>query len=152
MPLYFAYGSNMDSARLLARVASARPLGAARLPGFAWRCNKRGKDGTGKANLMRDERAETWGVLYDLDEEDLALLDRVEGGYDPCRVTVWQGGAAHPAVTYVSERTTSEAPAAWYLAHILAGAREHALPAAWIARLEATAHSATRSAPSKAGT
>jgi hypothetical protein len=134
---YFAYGSNMSSARLRERVRSARALGAARLDGFAWRCNKRGADGTAKANLEREAGSSVWGVLYELDRADLAVLDRAEGGYRRIGVAVdWQGERA-PAETYVSDRLCGDAPAAWYLAFLLAGAREHALPSDWVAALEA---------------
>ena len=82
MALYFAYGSNMASARLAARVPSARPVGPARLRDFAFRCNKRGADGTAKANLAPEPGAETWGVLYELDPGAFEVLDRLEGGYE----------------------------------------------------------------------
>jgi cation transport regulator ChaC len=158
MPLYFAYGSNMASARLRERAASARPLGAARLRGFAWRCNKRSVDGTAKANLVRAPDEETWGVLYELRAQELDALDRAEGGYERVLVEVWQDDRVRPAYTYVSGGAgAAAAPATWYLALVAAGAREHALPLAWIAALERAAecgvpHStATRSTPSNAG-
>jgi len=140
MALYFAYGSNMASARLLARVPSARALGAARLADFAWRCNKRGADGTAKANLERAAGAETWGALYELDAAAFEELDRVEGGYERVAVEVEHAGVARRAHTYVSDRRSDgEGPASWYLALVVAGAREHALPEAWIASIEALA-------------
>jgi len=140
MALYFAYGSNMASARLAARVPSARAIGAARLPGFAWRCNKRGADGTAKANLERAAAAETWGVLYELEGEAFDVLDRLEGGYERIAVEVEHAGATRRAHTYASSlRSDDDAPAAWYLGLVVAGAREHALPDEWIATLEAAA-------------
>ena len=140
MPLYFAYGSNMASARLTARVPSARPLGIARLADFAWRCNKHGADGTAKANLVRESGAETWGVLYEMDTTGLDVLDRVEGGYERVVVQVEQGNRELRAHTYVSDRLLeSEPPASWYLGLVVSGAREHALPAEWIASLEGLA-------------
>jgi uncharacterized protein (TIGR00369 family) len=137
MALYFAYGSNMASARLGTRVPSARPLGAARLADFAWRCNKRGADGTAKANLIREAGAETWGVLYELDAGALEVLDRVEGGYQRVAVTVIRDDQSLRAHTYVSDRfAEDESPASWYVGLVVSGAREHALPAEWIASLE----------------
>jgi uncharacterized protein (TIGR00369 family) len=137
MALYFAYGSNMATARLGARVPTARAIGVARLADFAWRCNKRGADGTAKANLVREAGAETWGVLYELDAAAFDVLDRVEGGYERIVVTVAYDTGPRRAHTYVSERLVDgEAPAPWYLALVVSGAREHALPPAWIASLE----------------
>lgn len=136
MAHYFAYGSNMSSARLRARVASARPLGAARLADFAWRCNKRGADGTPKANLVATPGAETWGVLYEIDAAALDDLDRLEGGYQRIPVSVSCGGQSRRAYSYASDRLLDgEAPASWYVGLVLAGAREHALPEPWIAML-----------------
>jgi len=140
MPLYFAYGSNMATARLAARVPSARALGVARLADFAWRCNKHGADGTAKANLVREAGAETWGVLYDVDASGLAELDRVEGGYERITVAVEHGDREVRAYTYVSDRLMeSDPPAGWYLGLVVAGAREHELPREWIASLERVA-------------
>lgn len=148
MALYFAYGSNMASARLGARVPSARAIGAARLAGFAWRCNKRGVDGTAKANLERSAGAETWGVLYELEGEAFDVLDRLEGGYERIAVEVECTGERLRAHTYASSLSSEDdAPAAWYLGLVVAGAREHALPDAWIATLEAAA----RPDPAEAG-
>jgi uncharacterized protein (TIGR00369 family) len=138
MALYFAYGSNLSSKRLGARVPSARALGAARLAGFAWRCNKRGADGSAKANLVPDPGAEVWGVLFEIDAASLPELDRAEGGYARVVVTVDHDGAAREAYSYVSDRIADGTPPAdWYATIVLDGAREHALPAAWIATLEA---------------
>jgi uncharacterized protein (TIGR00369 family) len=142
MALYIAYGSNMASARLGARVPSARPLGAARLADWAWRCNKHGADGTAKANLVRQDGAETWGVLYELDAGALEVLDRHEGGYERVAVHVAHGDRLLRAHTYVSERLIeSAAPASWYLGLVVSGAREHGLPPEWIVAIEAAAMS-----------
>jgi uncharacterized protein (TIGR00369 family) len=138
--LYFAYGSNMATARLRARAVSARSLGAARLEGFSWRCNKYSLDGTAKANLGREDADETWGVLYEIEGTDLEALDRSEGGYERIAVVVRLGdGAPREAYTYVSQRLCEPdvVPADWYLALVVAGAREHALPEDWVRSIEA---------------
>jgi gamma-glutamylcyclotransferase (GGCT)/AIG2-like uncharacterized protein YtfP len=133
---YFAYGSNMSSRRLQERVGSARALGPARLAGMAWRCNKRGADGTAKANLVAEAGAETWGVLFEFEPAAWALLDRAEGGYRriPVRVET-RAGEWIEAETYVSDRLVDVPPAPDYARWILEGAREHGLPAAWIVAL-----------------
>ena len=79
--LYYAYGSNMSTRRLLSRVPDARTLGRARLAGMRLVCNKPGRDGSGKANLVEDAGAHVWGVLYDIHVDHWALLDRHEPGY-----------------------------------------------------------------------
>jgi gamma-glutamylcyclotransferase len=136
--LYFAYGSNMASARLQERAPSARPLGPALLPGYAWRCNKRGADGTAKANLVAMPGAETWGVLYEVHARDWDAIDRAEGGYERIPVEVLRDGVRGPAQTYISDRIAEDwSPARWYLGLVAAGAREHALPDAWLAAITA---------------
>lgn len=130
----------MTTARLRARAVSARPLGAARLAGFAWRCNKHSLDGTAKANLARASGSETWGVLFEVASADLAALDRSEGGYERIAVRVRLGDAGeHEAYTYVSERICEPdvVPADWYLGLVVAGAREHGLPDDWVRSVEA---------------
>jgi gamma-glutamylcyclotransferase (GGCT)/AIG2-like uncharacterized protein YtfP len=136
VPPYFAYGSNLSSERLRERVRSVRAIGVARLDGYAWRSDKRGADGTAKANLAVDASACVWGTLYELDPADLEALDRFEGGYRRVRVVVDCEGAPTVAETYLSGRRCAEAPQAAYLALVLAGAREHDLPANWIAALQ----------------
>ena len=50
--VYFAYGSNMSTARLRGRVPSCKPLGVATLPGHALRFHKRSADKSGKCNAF----------------------------------------------------------------------------------------------------
>ena len=138
-PLYFAYGSNLLSARLRERVPSCAVRGAARLSGWRLTTDKRGRDGTGKANLRRDPAAVVWGVVWAIDAAEWPQLDRFEGGYARIEVEVETPLGARLAVaTYVSDRLTDVPvldPA--YKRAIVDGAREHGLPAAWIAGLEA---------------
>jgi hypothetical protein len=135
---YFAYGSNMALSRMLARAPSARPEGAARLPGFRLCCDKLGADGSGKANLREDAAAFVWGALYAVDPGDLERLDRHETGYERVTVEVGWRDARVAAHTYRSARTTPDpVPFAWYKRLVIDGAREHGLPADWILALEA---------------
>ena len=137
--LYFAYGSNLCVARLRERIATSEPKGAARLPGHRLVCNKPGHDGSGKANLVVDPDHHVWGALYLMEPGQLDLLDRFEGGYErtPVRVEGCKG-AFHDALTYRSDPGMEEMiPFDWYRGLILDGARQHDLPAAWLARLEA---------------
>ncbi len=50
--LYFACGSNLHPLRLSLRVPAARFQGALALTGYQLRFNKRGRDGSGKGNLL----------------------------------------------------------------------------------------------------
>jgi gamma-glutamylcyclotransferase len=137
--LYFAYGSNLCSARLRARLEDVRSVGPARLDDHRLALDKRGHDGSAKANVVPHTGETVWGVLYTLARAHLPALDRFEGGYRRVAVRVErQEGGLVDAVTYRSDRRVEGwLPFDWYHAHLLRGAREHGLPADWIARLEA---------------
>ena len=136
---YFAYGSNLLMSRMQGRVPSARACGPARLRAHRLTTDKRGRDGTGKANLRHAPGQFVWGVLWSLDSEDWARLDAAEGDYR--RIAVCVENAAGERVqtqTYRSDRLTEDpalAPA--YKRCIVDGAREHDLPEAWVRLLEA---------------
>jgi gamma-glutamylcyclotransferase len=141
--LYFAYGSNLCAERLRGRVASAETLGPAILPGRRLTMDKRGRDGSGKANVVPDGRGEVWGVVYSLHAADWSALDAYEAGYARVGVEVRTRLATQAeerllAWTYVAEqRTEDPVPFDWYKRLIVEGARAHGLPEAWLARLEA---------------
>ena len=134
--LYFAYGSNLSTARMRARVASARSRGAARLPGFRLTLDKRSRDGSGKANLRPDPDQAVFGVLYALASIHWPDLDACEPGYRRVPVRVELRGRQVEAFTYLS-RDWTPSPVAydWYKALIVDGAAEHGLPRAWRQRL-----------------
>ncbi len=139
MQIYYAYGSNMNSTRLVERVPGARILGPARLDSWQLRCTKPGADGSGKANLIEDPKAVTWGVLYALGSDDWTRLDAFEPGYERTEHAVLDAsGRAVRAQLYLWTQTTEElAMAGWYRDLLLAGAREHGLPDDYVAMLEA---------------
>ena len=65
--VYFAYGSNMLTARLRERTPSATPIGIGRLTGHVLSWDKRSRaDGSGKcdAEATGHERDVIWGVLF----------------------------------------------------------------------------------------
>ena len=85
MEVYFAYGSNMSSNRLRARVPEARTIGRAHLNGWRLAFNKPGRDGTGKANLVASAHSTSWGALYEIPSEAWEQLDSFEPGYERAR-------------------------------------------------------------------
>ena len=137
--LYFAYGSNLKWSRMRERVPSARMEAVAFLEHHRLACNKQGRDGSAKANLVRAPGDRVWGVVYRIDKADLALLDQFEAGYQRIEVEVGTtAGGAHRASTYRSDRIAGDpTPLDWYRGLILEGAREHGLPEEYLAVLEA---------------
>jgi gamma-glutamylcyclotransferase (GGCT)/AIG2-like uncharacterized protein YtfP len=136
--LYFAYGSNMSTSRFLARIACARSAGIAYLKNKKVLFNKVSTDGSGKANLVDSPGDVTWGVLYQIDFQDLSTLDKIEADYDRIQVQVLRSdGDSVKAVIYISTYLTSDPVAYdWYKELVLSGAREHNLLRDYIAYLE----------------
>ena len=140
---YFAYGSNMLTARLRERVPSAAAIGIGQLVGHALRWDKRSwQDGSGKCDAEATSRNDdvVWGVLFELDPEDKPALDKAEGvgaGYLEKTVNVLTEAGLVTAVTYcANDKDATLRPYHWYKALVIAGAREHGLPASYRSGLE----------------
>jgi len=139
--LYFAYGSNLLSARLKARTPSARPAGRAMLPRFALRWHKIGADDTGKCDIVFTDRPgdAVHGVAYLIRRAELKHLDRVEElgfGYYACNVQIRIGASRKLARTYRAIPVDpSLKPLDWYKRFVVNGAREHGLPDHYVAAL-----------------
>jgi gamma-glutamylcyclotransferase len=141
---YFAYGSNMLTERLRQRCPTAVPVGTARVTGYAIAFHKRSnRDASGKATLHPAPEAMVHGVLFAIDDADRDALDAAEGvgnGYarlDDFAVT--RDGATRTVTTYIATDSHIDAdltPFDWYRALIVAGARQHALPTDYVARLD----------------
>jgi gamma-glutamylcyclotransferase len=126
--LYFAYGSNLSFERMRSRIESAQFVTRARLAGFRLALEKSGRDGSGKANVQRDEGAHVWGVVYRIDVVHWPQLDSFERGY--ARVE-----------TYVARDLTDDPVAYdWYKRLLVDGAREHGLPEDYVEALERLPH------------
>jgi len=130
--LYFAYGSNMSSKHLIERIPSAKVIGSAKLDGYIWCCNKLGKDGTAKANLMRDAASSVHGVLFSIKTKHWKRLDQIENGYRRISVEVDVHGEIKSAATYQSELITNHAPTESYVSFIIDGLIEHKLPEQYV--------------------
>lgn len=136
--VYFAYGSNMNTKRIRSRVPLATVIGRARLLDKRMVCNKKGEDGSGKANLVDSPGDLVWGVLYEVDLAKLDKLDQAEGGYQRTKLQVWtEQGNPVTAEVYVSKKLAADPmPYDWYKKLIIAGAREHQLPRDYLEYLE----------------
>jgi hypothetical protein len=153
---YFAYGSNMLTRRLRERTPSARVVAVATLPGHELRWHKVSRDGSAKCDAVPTASGDgvVHGVVYEIDVADKGALDTVEGigmGYKPKVVDVRTDAGSLCAWTYQATNIDHMArPYTWYKALVVAGAREHGLPADYVAALEAAAtkvdHDAQRSA------
>jgi len=139
--VYFAYGSNMSTARLRKRMPSCKPLGNATLPGHALRFHKRSTDKSGKCNAFASGKDNSViGVLFSFDPAERAKLDEAEGvgsGYEHAMVTVINDkGRRRKVLTYLATPDyidDSLKPYDWYKDFVLAGGTEHGLPPEYIA-------------------
>ena len=142
--LYLAYGSNLHPRRLRERIGDVELVGVVELPGWRLCFDKRGADGSAKANLRPVPGSDfaAWAAVYRVLPEQLPALDRFEGcggGYETFRFDVCLKGDWQPALAYLTPShwtTESMRPYDWYRALILAGAAYLDLPityAEWIA-------------------
>lgn len=140
---YFAYGSNMLRERLVARVSTAQAVAVGVVRDFQLNFTKVSVDHSGKGDMVASPGDEVWGVLYEFDTEQKTALDTHEGAHYQAReVVVSTTDGDQAAWAYMAEphrRDPSKVPYDWYLALIVAGARQGSLPEAYIQVLEATA-------------
>ena len=118
------------------RIPAVGLIGPALLRGMRLAFDKRGRDGSGKANLAEDAASHAWGVLYALEWAHLPILDAFEPDYERVRVSVEREGARLAAEAYVSTLCAPALAAAnWYKQLVVEGARAHGLPDAYVAQL-----------------
>jgi hypothetical protein len=135
--LYFAYGSNMSTSRLVKRTGSIVERGIGRLEGRRLLFNKAGDGGAGKANISRRKGSEVWGVLFGMTRAQFKTLAGYEAGYVPQTVTVNVGNKPVEAQTFVAQkRTPGLKPRRTYVELLVVGAREHDLPEAYAKKLD----------------
>lgn len=132
---YFAYGSNMCGWHMAERIRSAKLIGVARLKDYIWCCNKLGKDGTAKANLMDQESASVWGVLYSIKAKQWKRLDQIENGYQRIEIDVDCQGEMRRAYTYQSSLITHHAPSDLYMSLVIDGLLEHKMSADYVSEI-----------------
>ncbi|MEM1230497.1 MAG: gamma-glutamylcyclotransferase family protein [Pseudomonadota bacterium] len=128
---YFAYGSNMNPARVRERgLALAAEPRAATLQGFRLCFDKiaAGPAGVGHANVLVAPGASVHGVLYELaDAQEILKMDPFERApinYGREAVQVECEGAQLWTWTYFANRACRAPglrPSSTYLAHLLAG-------------------------------
>lgn len=127
---YFAYGSNMNPARMEARGLAYVRARVGRLPGYALRFNKQShsRPTVAYANIVPASGQCVEGVLYQLaDELALAAMDVFEGTpvrYSRERMVLCSDEGVVPAWVYVANPAfinNSLLPESNYLNHLLAG-------------------------------
>jgi hypothetical protein len=144
---YFAYGSNMNWRQMQRRCPSARFVCSARLPGyqFAIARHSRLRD-CGTANIFPEAESTVWGVVYEVSESDMLIMDSFEDGYSRYKQFVYRVAIADAkpqlqpepsgapsmleVIVYIAPKETGvPLPNAEYKRLMLEGARHWQLPA-----------------------
>jgi gamma-glutamylcyclotransferase (GGCT)/AIG2-like uncharacterized protein YtfP len=141
MPLYFAYGANMDVAGMAARCPRSKALGVARLARHRLAIMREGW-----LTVARDARSDVHGVLWDLSLADVGALDRFEDVptrlYTKIVQPVLTPQGPKRALVYVGANSGPGRADPDYIAEVLLAARRWRLAPAGIAAYERLAHEA----------
>ncbi len=135
MPLYFAYGANMDAAAMALRCPASRLIGRGRLNRHRFIVMKEGY-----ASVVLAPASTVWGVLWDLALADVPALDRYEGVasglYLKASQPVVTETGIKRALIYLGRSTAAGIPRPGYLDAVLAAARAAQLPGPYIQELQ----------------
>jgi gamma-glutamylcyclotransferase (GGCT)/AIG2-like uncharacterized protein YtfP len=138
MPLYFAYGSNMNVGAMARRCPRSKALGLARLERHRLAVMREGW-----LTAVRDSHGAIHGVLWELALSDIASLDRHEdlskGLYTKETQPVIAGRGPKRAIVYFGANSGPGVLRPAYIAEVLAAARSWPLPAEGLAALERVA-------------
>lgn len=142
----FCFGSNMSSKRILERCSTATFVDIAKVEGYQLTFNKKSKDTSGKANMVKTDKKTdlVWGVIFEIEESQKTALDVAEGkgnGYDEQTLHVNNSdGHLIDCIAYIATEAkfidNSLTPMDWYKEHCLIGAKEHNLPDEYIDLIE----------------
>ena len=140
VPLYAAYGSNMDPAQMKERAPHSPMAGTGWLTG--WRLTFGGEDFAWEGALstvVEDALSQVFVVLYDVPDHDAAQLDRWEGGelglHKKLRLRVHTLDGDVLAWIYVLDAYEGGLPSARYLGVLADAAEQAGAPADYVAEL-----------------
>ena len=129
MPLYFAYGSNLDAAQMTTRCPSAKLIAPATLSNY--RLAFAGQSalwGGAVATVIRSKGSDVEGLIWYLDPHDLAQLDRYEGhpwAYRRKRLLIWLDEQRRQVQVYVKPKPQVARPSLAYFQIIHRAYRRH---------------------------
>jgi Gamma-glutamyl cyclotransferase, AIG2-like len=135
VPLYFAYGSNMNVEAMARRCPRSKALGLGRLERHRLAVMREGW-----LTAVRDPSSAVQGVLWSLALSDIAALDRYEGLSQGLYAKLTQPVIAErgpkQAIVYFGANAGPGVLRPAYIAEVLAAARSWQLPADDVAALE----------------
>lgn len=144
---YLAYGSNLHPLRLALRVPNSRLVGTVQLDGCRLTFHKRSTDESAKCNLDFTGNPDhvAHAAVYEIPDSEVHRLDTAEGlgaGYFKQQMTVTVNGESLLVFVYLASRShlvENLEPYHWYKGFVLAGARKHLFPTAYLQRIDAVA-------------
>jgi gamma-glutamylcyclotransferase (GGCT)/AIG2-like uncharacterized protein YtfP len=146
MPLYFAYGSNMDRNAMLQRCPASKPVGIGRLMRHRFIVFDEGY-----ASVTRDPQRAVWGMVWDLALADVPALDRYEslstGLYTKVIQPVVTGQGPRRAIVYVGRSARPGVPKPGYMEGVIEAAAHAGLPEDYVRSLGAWLPQSQASAP-----
>ena len=133
MLTYFAYGANIDAARMTRRVPGVKSVGVGRLDGYSLEFTVRDREwGGGVANIRSDRDGRVWGVLWRGRDAAFAVLDTYQGDESAQRreqVKVDAPEGIVEAFTYRVDGIANHVkPTALYLSHMRRAMAEQGFP------------------------
>ncbi|VUD40452.1 hypothetical protein TDB9533_00239 [Thalassocella blandensis] len=141
---YFAYGSNMSIRRLKYRTPGVELLGVFTLKQYDLRFHQHGSDGSGKCDAFftGSDDDVVWGMVYEINREEKAYLDTIEGvgsAYEILDVQVEnEAGEQLDVFMYVASAINPAIkPYSWYKIHVLTGALEGTFPQPYLEKINA---------------
>ncbi len=142
---YFAFGSNLASARLLQRIPAATVQSVATLSEhqLCWRKNDHGQSGKCDIDFTGDPDHLVYGVVYYMTADEKLELDVYETagfGYDhkTVEVTTLEGNSIDAFTYFALDIDHNQQPFHWYKEHVLRGALEHDFPLDYVEKIRAT--------------
>ena len=140
MIIYFAYGSNMSAVRMKQRLGWDARRRVATLKDFQLVFDQAGFNDPSwsPANIRSDQGGLVEGIVYEVEEKDLKILDGYEKYYQRLEVKVMAAQEKKlDAVTYLSKKSRGEKPPTQeYLNFLLEGksflSREYFDELSWI--------------------
>ena len=138
---YFAYGSNMNWQQMQRRCPSSQFFCLARLPGYHFAIARHSRlRRCGTANIFPRADREVWGIVYEVSDSDLLILDSFEDGYRREKVFVFRDGESRGSIevlTYIAEKEdNAPLPNPEYKRLIVEGAKHWNVPEAYRMMLE----------------
>lgn len=139
----FSYGSNLLLSRIRRRLREVEVAGTYCLQGYELQFNKKGRDGSAKANIIQTGNTgdHVWGVVHKLHLENRQVLDRIEGlgnGYDHHSLAMNLNGYSLEVLAYMAtdpRYVGDDEPFCWYHQYVLQGALENGFPDYYVEKI-----------------